>query len=67
VEAKLGFSAAFGASYFASYGPGVQAMWKRFGATVETYCTTLEAKARAISSAQATFLALETWLCREHS
>jgi heme oxygenase len=67
VEAKLGFSAEFGASYFASYGPDVQAMWKLFGATVENHCTTPDTTACAIAAARATFLALETWLCGEQS
>ena len=66
VQRRLGLSAGHGASYLASYGPEVGTMWQRFGAAVEAYCTTPEAAARAVAAAQATFTALEDWLCKEN-
>ncbi len=65
VEAKLGLTAKHGASYFASYGSDVDAMWKRFGATVEAHCATPETRGAAVEAAQSTFLAMEAWLCGE--
>ena len=66
VEAKFGLTATHGASYFASYGSQVEAMWKRFGDTIETHCAGAETKSTAIKAARSTFLAMEAWLCNEH-
>ena len=63
VQRKLGLSASHGASYLASYGPDVKAMWGRFCAVVDARCATSEAREHASATARATFLALETWLC----
>jgi heme oxygenase len=63
VQRKLGLSASHGASYLASYGPDVKAMWGRFCAVVDARCVTPEAREHASATARATFLALETWLC----
>jgi len=63
VEARLGLSAACGASFFASYRSEVGAMWQAFAAAVETNCDTPEANRSAIAAAETTFLAMEAWLC----
>jgi len=63
VERRLGLSAEHGASYLASYGSDVGPMWQRFGAAVESHCQTAEATESAIAGAQATFQAIEDWLC----
>ncbi len=64
VERRLGLSAQHGASYLASYGVEVGAMWQRFGAAVASHCQTEDATRRAIAGAQATFQAMEDWLCK---
>ena len=63
VQRQLGLSGEHGASYLASYGNEVGAMWRRFGAAVESHCQDADAGARAVAGAVATFLALEEWLC----
>jgi len=63
VESRLGLSAACGASFFASYGTDVDAMWRVFAAALETHCETAEANRSAIAAAKTTFLAMEDWLC----
>jgi heme oxygenase len=65
VQRKLGLSADHGASYLASYGADVSAMWQRFGAAVEAHCQTPQATASAVAAAQTTFIALQDWLCAE--
>lgn len=65
VERKLGLSAIHGASYLASYGPDVRLMWLRFREAVEAQCSTPKSKERAGTAGRETFLALETWLCRD--
>lgn len=65
VVAKLRLNPRRGASYFASYGAEVDVMWKRFSETVETHCATPRAQKTAVQAAQATFLAMEAWLCNE--
>ncbi len=63
VEARLGLSASRGASFFASYGPDVDARWRMFAAVIETHCAASKAKRRAIAAAEFVFLAMEAWLC----
>ena len=63
VQRQLGLSGEHGASYLASYGSDVGAMWHRFGAAVESHCQDADASKRAVAGAVATFLALEEWLC----
>ncbi|NMM26496.1 MAG: biliverdin-producing heme oxygenase [Glaciimonas sp.] len=63
VERRLGLSAQHGASYLASYGSEVAVMWQRFGAAVESHCQTAHATGCAIAGANATFQAMENWLC----
>ena len=63
VQRQLGLSAEHGASFLASYGTDVREMWRRFGAAVESHCQDAGAGARAVAGAQATFLAMEDWLC----
>ena len=65
VEEKLGLSGKRGASYLASYGSEVEAMWTQFSLTVETHCAAKEKRYSAIKAARATFLVMEEWLCRE--
>jgi heme oxygenase len=62
VERRLGLSATRGARYLASYGPATGQMWQRFGTAVEAHCPTPATVTQATAAAQATFLALETWL-----
>ena len=59
VQRNFGLSAAYGASYFASYGSEARVMWQRFGSVVEKYCQSTTARKRAITTATNTFLALE--------
>ena len=63
VERRLDLSASHGASDLASYGSDVGPMWQRFGAAVESHCQTADAAGSAIAGAQATFQAMENWLC----
>lgn len=54
-----------GASYLASYGERVDAMWSRFGHAAEAYCADHERRTRAVESAVSAFAAMERWLCGE--
>ncbi len=63
VERNLGFTAAQGAAFLASYGEGVGEMWRRFGAALEACCSTAARRDGAIAAAVGTFAALEGWLC----
>lgn len=65
LEARLGVSASHGASFFASYGPQTKVMWALFGEAVERHCASPDAENAALAAAQATFLAVEAWLCAE--
>ncbi len=67
IETKLGLSASRGASFFASYGSQVKAMWALFGQAVEKHCEPSDATRSAVAAAESTFLAMEAWLCREQS
>jgi heme oxygenase len=63
VQKQLGLTAQSGAAFLASYGPGVDLMWHRFGNALDAWCTAPERSAFAAQAAVATFQALETWLC----
>jgi heme oxygenase len=63
VESRLGLTAAHGASFLASYGDDVTAMWRRFGAALDAWCGAQERRARAVAAAVATFDSLDEWLC----
>jgi heme oxygenase (biliverdin-IX-beta and delta-forming) len=63
LETRLGLSASCGASFFASYGSDVGAMWQVFAAALETHCNTSEANRSAVAAAVSTFLTMEAWLC----
>ena len=60
----LGLSPDHGASYLASYGPDVTAMWQNFGFTVNAHCHTPDSIGRAVTAAGLTFKAMGTVLCR---
>jgi heme oxygenase len=62
---RLGLSARHGASFLDSYGAETGAMWQTFAAAVESHCNTPETNRSAIAAAEATFLAMEAWLCTE--
>ncbi len=63
VESRLGLTAEHGASFLASYGDDVTAMWRRFGAALDAWCCVQERRARAVTAAVATFDSLDDWLC----
>lgn len=63
VETRLGLSANHGAAFLASYGASVGAMWQRFGAALDGFCTDDRLRSRAEAGATDTFSALEDWLC----
>lgn len=63
VYKHLGCSPESGAAFLASYGANVQAMWQRFGAALDAWCTSPERTALSTSAAIATFEELELWLC----
>jgi len=63
VERYLGLSADHGAAFLASYRDDVDAMWQRFAATIESWCSTAQRRTAAATAARATFAALEDWLC----
>lgn len=63
VRVQLGLDTGRGASYLASYGEEVSAMWERFGAAVDAECGDPTTIARAVAAARATFIALEDQLC----
>lgn len=65
VERKLGLTARHGASYLASYGAQVGAMWQKYIMTVEAFCATPETRDQAAAKARETFLSLENWLCED--
>jgi heme oxygenase (biliverdin-IX-beta and delta-forming) len=60
---RLGVTAERGASFLASYGAQVDAMWCAFGAALETHCAVPARRARASEAAVATFDSLDRWLC----
>jgi heme oxygenase len=66
VESRLGLTAEHGASFLASYGENVTAMWRRFGAALDAWCCLPERRARAVAAAVATFDCLDDWLCGAH-
>ena len=63
VHARLGLSAAHGASFLASYGELTSARWRSFGAALDAWCSTATRSALAAAAALATFESLERWLC----
>jgi heme oxygenase len=63
VERHLGLSAEHGAAFLASYRDDVDAMWQRFAAALESWCSTAQRRDAATTAASATFTALEAWLC----
>lgn len=65
VEQRLQLTSYAGASYLGSYGANVPAMWQRFCAALEGWCTDGARRAMAAAAAVATFESLEEWLCRE--
>jgi heme oxygenase (biliverdin-IX-beta and delta-forming) len=62
---RLGVTAQCGASFLASYGDSVDAMWRAFGAALDVHCIAPEERLRAEAAAVATFGSLELWLCPE--
>ncbi len=67
VESSLGVTAARGASFLASYGEHVGAMWREFGVALDAWCGAPERQVRATLAAIGTFDALAGWLCGERS
>jgi heme oxygenase len=65
VQTRLGLTANHGATFLASYGATVGAMWARFGAALDAWCQDASRRDAAEAAAIATFDALEHWLCRE--
>ena len=65
VESRLGLDARHGASFLASYGDNVCAMWRDFGVALDAWCYTAERQSCAVQGAVATFDALADWLCGE--
>lgn len=63
VEERLGFNADHGASYLASYGADVAAMWNSYNAAVEAWCCDADRQASALRAAVMTFDVLADWLC----
>jgi heme oxygenase len=63
VESRLGLTATRGASFLASYGEGVSAMWRVFGAALDAWCFDSVRAERATVAAAQTFEALGVWLC----
>jgi heme oxygenase len=63
VARHIGWNAQHGASFLASYGADVRAMWSTFAAALETACAAVPERAAAAAAAAATFEALEAWLC----
>jgi heme oxygenase len=65
VESHLGLTAARGASFLASYGDNVAAMWRNFGIALDAWCGVPERQVSAARAAVGTFDALAAWLCGE--
>lgn len=63
VEEQLGLTADHGASFLASYRADVTAMWRRFGAALDSWCCQQERRASAVRAAVTTFDDLAEWLC----
>lgn len=63
VASSLGFDAAHGAAFLASYGEHVGSMWRAFISAVENSCTLPQERARAAAAAVETFERLGDWLC----
>jgi heme oxygenase (biliverdin-IX-beta and delta-forming) len=63
VQSRLGLAAHSGASFLASYGADVSAMWRSFGSALDSWCAPPLRTRRAAQAAIATFEALELWLC----
>lgn len=58
----LGVTPEAGGAFYTSYGPAVGPMWRSFGASLTAYATTPEREEAMVSTARATFAALEGWL-----
>ena len=63
VRERVGVDAGRGADFLAAYGADTPAMWQRFGTVLDGACGADDARGRAVTAAQATFAALEEWLC----
>ena len=63
VADTLHLTADHGATFLASYGAEVPAMWQSFSAALDGWCCSLERQSRAVQAAVATFDALADWLC----
>jgi heme oxygenase (biliverdin-IX-beta and delta-forming) len=63
VETRLGFSGVHGASYLASYGDHVGAMWRAFNIAVESWCRDADRQLSVTRAATLTFDVLSEWLC----
>jgi heme oxygenase (biliverdin-IX-beta and delta-forming) len=61
-ETRLGLTADRGAAFLASYGPGVESMWRTFGAALDAWCSVPRRRANATQAAVGTFQALDAWL-----
>ena len=64
VEKRLGLTAERGAAFLASYGDDVTAMWLKFSAALNAFCSTPERQAAAVEAAATTFERLADWLYR---
>ena len=65
VEKRLGLTAERGATFLASYGDDVTAMWRKFSAALNAFCGTPYRQAAAVEAAVTTFERLADWLYRE--
>lgn len=65
IERNLGFTATHGAGFMASYGSEIDTMWRRFGITLEAWCSSDARRDRVVAAAVATFESLEHWLCED--
>ncbi|HEY1315471.1 MAG TPA: biliverdin-producing heme oxygenase [Steroidobacteraceae bacterium] len=63
VHSRLGFTPSHGARYLASYGDNVAAMWRDFGAALDSWCCVAQRRYTAMQAAVATFELLAEWLC----
>ena len=63
VEHRLHLTVDHGATFLASYGSGVAAMWQTFSVALDAWCCSPERQASAARAAVATFDALAAWLC----
>jgi heme oxygenase (biliverdin-IX-beta and delta-forming) len=65
VEQQLGLTAEHGATFLASYGDEVTAMWLKFAAALNAFCGTPDRQAAAAEAAVTTFERLAAWLYRD--